>query len=280
MSEFYQLTPEYHEEIRRLQRSDPADAEDTFNPLFQAILENILAVKTGLEDHNQSTNAHADIRQVLGGNMDALLADLAAHTGNQDNPHQTDYEQTGADKKGSAAAVQAKLEAHNLDANSHADMRTLIGGGLDQHNADASAHADIRKTVSDLGKNMQSGLETRIAQLESQLASEISARQSLASRVSATESSLRRTSYFVTGTYNGSGSSNTQTISIGFQPRAVLVVAYRGYYEEQHDRTCVQLAVRGANAKLVSITSSGFSVKGMLNGDGSAENPYRYLAMA
>mgnify|MGYP001045268708 FL=1 len=129
-------------------------------------------------------------------------------------------------------------------------------------------------------KATQTELTQEAAARQNADTAEANARQALASRISAAESSLRRTSYFVTGTYNGSGSSNTQTISIGFQPRAVLVVAYRGYYEEQHDRTCVQLAVRGANAKLVSITSSGFSVKGMLNGDGSAENPYRYLAMA
>jgi len=176
--------------------------------------------------------------------------------------------------------VQQNLTAHNMDSAAHEDIRTFASNKVIQHDTDANAHADIRKSINSLGTTVTSTLEARIAQLESSLSSEISARQSLASRMSSAESSLRRTSYFVTGTYNGSGASNTQTISIGFQPRAVLVVAYRGYYEEQYDRTCVQLAVRGANAKLVSITSSGFSVTGMLNGNGSAENPYRYLAMA
>lgn len=138
--------------------------------------------------------------------------------------------------------------------------------------------ADVQYELDN--KATQTALSQESAARQAADTAEATARQALASRISSAESSLRRTSYFVTGTYTGTGSANTQTISIGFQPRAVLVVAYRGYYEEQYDRTCVQLAVRGANAKLVSITSNGFTVKDMLNGNGSAENPYRYLAMA
>ncbi len=120
--------PAFHDEIRRLQRRDYADAEDTFNPLIQMILENILAVKILLQSHDVDGNAHADIRDLLGGGVGELKRILDAHTVNTDNPHQTDYTQTGADKAGSAAAVLEELTNHNVSAAAHEDIRTALNG--------------------------------------------------------------------------------------------------------------------------------------------------------
>ena len=157
--------PAFHDEIRRLQRRDYADAEDTFNPLIQMILENILAVKILLQSHDVDGNAHADIRDLLGGGVGELKRILDAHTVNTDNPHQTDYTQTGADKAGSAAAVLEKLGTHNTDEKAHSDIRALVGGGLDKHNSDGNAHADIRALlgggVGDLGKSLTAHIENK-----------------------------------------------------------------------------------------------------------------------
>ncbi len=48
---FYTLPeePVYNTEIRKLQNSDPANAETVFNPLVQAILENIQYVRLRLD---------------------------------------------------------------------------------------------------------------------------------------------------------------------------------------------------------------------------------------
>lgn len=45
--ERYQIpaSPEYSEDIRRLQDTDPASASQVFNPLIQRLVENIAAVK-------------------------------------------------------------------------------------------------------------------------------------------------------------------------------------------------------------------------------------------
>ena len=157
--------PAFHDEIRRLQRRDYADAEDTFNPLIQMILENILAVKILLESHDVDANAHEDIRDLLGGGVGELKRILDAHTANTDNPHQVTYTQIGADKAGSAAAVLEKLGTHNTDKDAHADIRALVGGGLDKHNADSTAHADIRALlgggVGDLAKSLTAHIENK-----------------------------------------------------------------------------------------------------------------------
>lgn len=51
MEEIYVIPekPQYSEEIRRLQDSDPASASMVFNPLIQKIVENIAAVKQGAD---------------------------------------------------------------------------------------------------------------------------------------------------------------------------------------------------------------------------------------
>jgi hypothetical protein len=134
--------PAFHDEIRRLQRRDYADAEDTFNPLIQMILENILAVKILLQSHDVDGNAHADIRDLLGGGVGELKRILDAHTVNTDNPHQTDYTQTGADKAGSAAAVLEKLGTHNTDEKAHSDIRALVGGGVGDLGKSLTAHIE------------------------------------------------------------------------------------------------------------------------------------------
>lgn len=46
--------PVYVKEIRRLENSDPANAETIFNPLFSRIINNVEAVKQTQEENNES----------------------------------------------------------------------------------------------------------------------------------------------------------------------------------------------------------------------------------
>lgn len=87
----------------------------------------------------------------------------------------------------------------------------------------------------------------------------------------------------VTGSYTGTGVSQTQTITLGFRPKAVLVADKKtsgNYYNPQH----MNLAVDGTDAPNVSITDitdTGFKVTSYSNctsKDDSAANPYRYIA--
>lgn len=85
-----------------------------------------------------------------------------------------------------------------------------------------------------------------------------------------------------TGSYNGTGSS--QTITVGFYPKAVFVVmlGYKFIYDSSHSSSTAALAVRGYPAgSILSITSNGFTVNNVstnyegLNYSGSK---YRYIA--
>ena len=51
MDELYKIpeSPQYSEKIRKLQNDDPASASETFNPLFEQIIENIAALKRMLD---------------------------------------------------------------------------------------------------------------------------------------------------------------------------------------------------------------------------------------
>lgn len=84
----------------------------------------------------------------------------------------------------------------------------------------------------------------------------------------------------VVGSYTGTGQSETQTITLGFQPKAVLVASHKwgsNYYRPQ----MMNLALPGVPAENVSVTSTGFQVCLYFNqttGEGSDMNPYRYIA--
>lgn len=112
------------------------------------------------------------------------------------------------------------------------------------------------------------------------LDTEAAARMELAGRIDKVEVNLLRTSYLVAGTYQGTGLSQTKTVSLGFTPKAVLVVAFASKYDGEYNRTTVQLAIQGADAKIVKIVSGGFTVTSELNDNSSSANPYRYLALA
>lgn len=92
--QIYELSknPVYNEAIRKLQNTDPANASTVFNPLVQAILENIHAVKLLMEKmmeqkagsgdlsaHTKNTTAHITAAERNTWNSKAGSGDLSAH---------------------------------------------------------------------------------------------------------------------------------------------------------------------------------------------------------
>lgn len=89
----------------------------------------------------------------------------------------------------------------------------------------------------------------------------------------------------VFGTYAGTHSDNTQTINVGFKPSFVLVMP-NGGYNVNAKKLDYSMAFTGRDSENLTLTSSGFTVKGSLNyadSQGLTEtiykNPYRYMAL-
>ena len=86
--------PVFHELIRRLQNTDEGNAETVFNPLIQAILENIQYAKAVADgkadaDHEHEQYVTSDnASELLGGSLSpadigaASASSLSTHTGN------------------------------------------------------------------------------------------------------------------------------------------------------------------------------------------------------
>ena len=84
-----------------------------------------------------------------------------------------------------------------------------------------------------------------------------------------------------TGSYNGEGTDDRtnppKTITLGFQPKAVLVMSAdwaNAYYDQQWG----VMALPDVPGVGLTVTSTGFKVSGWLNSTDSECNPYRYIA--
>lgn len=88
----------------------------------------------------------------------------------------------------------------------------------------------------------------------------------------------------VTGTYTGNDAAS-RTISLGFTPRAVMVVHKSGTmgYQPSQPYAMGGLAVTNGNSDMVAIVSNGFTVKGGSSWSDSAnasDQTYIYLVIA
>ncbi len=88
----------------------------------------------------------------------------------------------------------------------------------------------------------------------------------------------------VSGFYTGTGEGKTQTISLGFQPRILLVFPMGGLCLDGR-KLPFGLSVDGYPSQFVTLLETGFRVTGSLNyttsessSDGKERNPYRYVA--
>lgn len=84
---------------------------------------------------------------------------------------------------------------------------------------------------------------------------------------------------FVTGKYVGTGSSNTQSIDLGFKPSVLIVSSNQGRYTGEGTYMVTTDAQTAQNSSL-ALTASGFRVTGSFNRSSSesSENPFRWIA--
>ena len=134
--------------------------EDTDNAKYwaeqaQAVVGGDFATKVEAQGyvttHNQSVDAHADIRKALNGKEASGTAATAVSTHNKDTSAHADIRNAlnGKEAFGTAAAAVA---AHNTDATAHADIREALDGkeaagaaaavqeNLDTHTGNANIH--------------------------------------------------------------------------------------------------------------------------------------------
>ena len=81
------------------------------------------------------------------------------------------------------------------------------------------------------------------------------------------------------GTYTGSGKSATKTITLGYQPKAVLL-ASRKWPGVSDNPQRMELAFSDTAAPHLTVTETGFRVTGSFNcsaSDDNEANPYRYI---
>ena len=110
------------------------------------------------------------------------------------------------------------------------------------------------------------------------LTAEAAARQSADAALQATAAQKCE---IYTGSYNGEGTDDRtnppKTITLGFQPKAVLVMSAdwaNAYYDQQWG----VMALPDVPGVGLTVTSTGFKVSGWLNSTDSECNPYRYIA--
>lgn len=88
----------------------------------------------------------------------------------------------------------------------------------------------------------------------------------------------------VSGYYTGTGEASTQTVSLGFRPRILLIFPMGGQCLDGK-KLPFGLSVEGFPSQNVTMTETGFQVSGSLNypanessNDSKERNPYRYVA--
>ena len=104
----------------------------------------------------------------------------------------------------------------------------------------------------------------------------------LADRLTANETLTAQKCEIYCGSYAGSwdgdsSHSNTKTVSLGFQPKAVIISSSNASNIAGYGATLAHIAVGDAASPYVSITSTGFQVSRYMNL--SANGPFRYVAL-
>ena len=181
---------------------------------------------------------------------------------------------------------QPNLPADELKArfdSSPEELRESVNGICDDADRlKARVEGIIAETFGDtIDKSMLSdGLAAELdAKAEAaDLTAEAAARQSADAALQATAAQKCE---IYTGSYNGEGTDDRtnppKTITLGFQPKAVLVMSAdwaNAYYDQQWG----VMALPDVPGVGLTVTSTGFKVSGWLNSTDSECNPYRYIA--
>lgn len=166
-------------------------------------------------------------------------------------------------------------EAHNALAQAHEELDIKVEGIVTETFVGAIHESMLDGDLTEKlnGKADQTALDAQIQALSTEESNRMKADNVLQTQIAAKCA-------IVTGTYTGTGLDKTQTISLGFRPKAVLVASARwsgNYYDPQ----MMNLAIDGMNADNICITSNGFEAKLYFNVNSAGnvdETIFRYIA--
>ena len=189
---------------------------------------------------------------------------------------------------------QPNLPADELKArfdSSPEELRQSVNGICDDAaRLESRVSSIIAETFGDtIDKEMLSdelAAELDAKATQTALADEAEARvqsdNALVGRLTANETLTAQKCEIYCGSYAGSwdgdsSHSNTKTVSLGFQPKAVIISSSNASNIAGYGATLAHIAVGDAASPYVSITSTGFQVSRYMNL--SANGPFRYVAL-
>lgn len=144
-------------------------------------------------------------------------------------------------------------EAHNALAEAHETLDEKVEGIVTETFAGTIHESMFDESLAEKlnGKADESDVTKK-------LAAETAAREELAARVAAAESTLPQKSEAYFGTYTGTG-TYPRTISLGFTPQAVIIGNQNGLVGQVTAAYCA-LMVKGQSTNLCSIVTNGFTL--------------------
>ena len=189
---------------------------------------------------------------------------------------------------------QPSLPANELKArfdSSPEELRQAVNGICDEASRlEARVEGIVVDTFGDtidremLSDELAAELDAKATQAA--LSDEVGARtqsdNALADRLTANETLTAQKCEIYCGSYAGSwdgdsSNSNTKTVSLGFQPKAVIISSSNASNIAGYGATLAHIAVGDAASPYVSITNTGFQVSRYMNL--SANGPFRYVAL-
>ena len=189
---------------------------------------------------------------------------------------------------------QPSLPANELKArfdSSPEELRQAVNGICDEASRlEARVEGIVVDTFGDtidremLSEELAAELDAKATQaaLSDEAGARVQSDKALADRLTANETLTAQKCEIYCGSYAGSwdgdySHSNTKTVSLGFQSKAVIISSSNASNIAGYGATLAHIAVEDAASPYVSITSTGFQVSRYMNL--SANGPFRYVAL-
>ena len=171
------------------------------------------------------------------------------------------------------------------------ELRQAVNGICDEASRlEARVEGIVVDTFGDtidremLSEELAAELDAKATQtaLSDEAGARVQSDKALADRLTANETLTAQKCEIYCGSYAGSwdgdySHSNTKTVSLGFQPKAVIISSSNASNIAGYGATLAHIAVEDAASPYVSITSTGFQVSRYMNL--SANGPFRYVAL-
>lgn len=218
----------YTEHLNLLKKNPATDGADTFN-IETMLNENwdkideTVAKKAELgADGKILAEQLPEMNYDTAGSAAAVQANLNAHTGNKSNPHGVTAAQVGADPAGSAAAVQANLNSHTGNrGNPHGVTAAQVGARADTWLPSWGEVSGKPGTFPPSGHNHDASNIVSGILPAGRGGTGVTSLSALAAQIAANGGCRIATGSYVGNGGFGSGSPNT--VTCGFPPKFVIV---------------------------------------------------------